>query len=71
MLRSLKIAACGIGATLLAAGVAFSDEVVIGAALPLTARGCPLRELGPLIFRKKGGKRHLLGPPIMNHRTPH
>jgi len=36
MLRSLKIAACGIGATLLAAGVAFSDEVVIGAALPLT-----------------------------------
>src|SRR4029079_15691400 len=24
----------------------------------------------PLIFRKKGGKRHLLGPPIMDHRPP-
>ena len=48
-----------------------SNAIARERGIALTARGCPLRELGPLIFRKKGGKRHLLGPPIMNHRTPH
>jgi hypothetical protein len=30
--------------------------------------GCHLRELGRSVFRRKDGKRHLLGPPITNRR---